>query len=166
MMKTIIRKLRLAPPILFASLIGGMLLGSGIALASDIWESLSPGFNHVGGTQTEGSWWQYDADYYDWMNSGSTRADSISTSYTNGSVDNQNATFKWLYIYDEYGYDTQVFWNFVDYQINWTPLSGNTANTMDQLSTSNNYVLHQQYIEYSVGTYSDYVISYTGIGSP
>ena len=162
--RTALRRLPFALILVIAVLLG-VMLGSGVALANDRWFDLVSGWNYLDGYQSDNGW-GYTFYYWEWRNSSSTEVDvGDGIRYWNGwDVDPWEAKFGILWIYDEYGYDTDDFWNFNGFAIEGCDLSSSPQWTMDQLNSNNNYAICQQLIRYGT-MFSDNVFAYTGIGS-
>lgn len=160
-MRTILKRLPFGY-ILVISIILGVMLGSGIALAEPmLWFDLDIGWNYLDGELTD---WGYgfSTSHWEWMNSSRTRVDLDDTRHWDGWDDPPwTAKYGILWVYDEYGYDTKDFWYFSGFNLEGNDLYYDTNWTMDQLSSSNNYVYTQQLINYG-SKYSCLVEAHTG----
>ena len=143
----------------------GSLIGSGIALADEIFYYLEIGWNDIYGTQDEwtgSTGWSYDVHCREWMNYTQTRVDFDYIHYYNGSSDATYPTYLDTYVYDKYGYDVQYYFTFNAYRIDGINRTCDPLVdfTMDELSSSNNLVFVQQLVSYLGFTFSDYVITF------
>jgi len=146
----------------------GVLLGSGVALADDIWRTLSIGWNDLEGDVNEYPYWMYTVSHWEYMNSARTEVEVFDTAYTDGwSSEVSDAEFGVMYIFDEYGRDTGgPFFNFAYLDVDDCDYYATTYWDMDELDDNDNYAVIRQYIWDFYGAASDYVIAYTGRGTP
>jgi len=149
--------------LLLTSIISGSLLGVGVVLAHDTWQELNVGWNYIYGYQDESPAWSYELDAWEWLKSDKTRVDFDSVHYYDGEGhEAYDPYFNELIVFDQDYNDWTTYWTFNGWDIEGINRTCDPSPNfiMDTISSSNEYVILQQYVTYGAGRFSDYVITW------